>query len=148
MFKLFYPQSGNFFYATKSSAGFDISSNQDISIAPGAWKIISTALYIVESIEGDIEISDKKHKIIPEIQIRSRSGMATNFGVFILGGVSTIDSDYRGEIKVTLINQGTSAYDIKKGDRIAQGVCSLTIQIPGVEIKQIERKARGFGSTG
>lgn len=148
MFKLFYPQSGNFFYATKSSAGFDISSNQDVTILPGSWKIISTGLYIVESIDGMMEFENNKYKIVPEIQIRSRSGIASNFGVSILGGVSTIDADYRGEIRVTLINQGTIPYSIKKGGRIAQGVCSLTFQAPGVEVKQVERKDNGFGSTG
>lgn len=148
MFKLFYPQTGNFFYATRSSAGFDVSASRAVSILPDHWEIIPTDLYIMEHIDGTIEVNDKKYKIIPEIQIRSRSGLSSKFGVSVLGGVSTIDCDYRGEIKVTLINQGKVTYKVKKGERIAQGVCALVFQIPGVEIKQVERNDNGFGSTG
>lgn len=142
MFKLFYPKENNFFYATEGSSGFDICANHNAIIPAGAWIVISTGLTIIDSV---LSFEDGS---IPEIQIRCRSGLAVKHGVVVLGGINTIDCDFRGEIKVPLMNQSKHDYRITKGDRIAQGVCILTQRLNCVEVKKLERGKKGFGSTG
>ena len=85
---------------------------------------------------------------VPEIQIRPRSGIAAKFGITVLNSPSTIDADYRGEIFVNLINHSSDFFAIKIGDRIAQGVCTIAIQLNSIEVKEKERGFGGFGSTG
>lgn len=125
-------------FKTAGSAGMDICSIQNDTLAPGEFKIIKTGLACA----------------IPEgyeIQVRPRSGLACKHGVTVINTPGTIDSDYRGEIGVGLVNLSKGQFDIKKGDRIAQLVVNK-IERPEIEIVEeldsTERGEGGFGSTG
>lgn len=86
-----------------------------------------------------------------EAQIRPRSGLAAKFGVTVLNAPGTIDADYRGEIRILLINHGSKAFAVKSGDRIAQMVIASHITAdfrPALRLDETERGAGGFGSTG
>ncbi|MGY3471675.1 dUTP pyrophosphatase [Bradyrhizobium sp. LM6.11] len=86
-----------------------------------------------------------------EAQVRPRSGLAAKHGVTVLNSPGTIDADYRGEIKVILINHGQAAFVIKRGERIAQMVIAPMVQaalVPVAELSSTDRGAGGFGSTG
>jgi dUTP pyrophosphatase len=147
MFKIIHEGYGDIFYATHQSAGFDICSNTDTRVEPGTWCLIETGLKIVEAKTLSLEsLSDIV--LIPEIQIRPRSGLARKFGISILNSPSTIDADYRGEIKVMLMNHGLKNFEVKKGDRIAQAVCTLCFQSKSFPVKEKERGDGAFGSTG
>jgi len=125
-------------YKTSGSAGADICSAEDTLIYPGQIVAVSTG-FAVEIPEGF------------EMQIRPRSGLALNNGIGVLNSPGTIDSDYRGEIKVILHNFGTKVFDIDKGDRIAQAVVCAIPQVTFIEVSSVsntERGAGGFGSTG
>ena len=126
-------------YKTDGSSGMDLMANveQTVKILPGEKKIISTGIMVA----------------IPEqyeIQIRPRSGLAAKNGISILNTPGTIDSDYRGEIKVILINLGKYTFEINKNDRIAQMIVCPVIK---AELKEVEslpetiRGGGGFGST-
>lgn len=125
-------------YKTSGSSGFDISSYENTTIAAGKWSIVSTGLFA---------------EIPPgfEIQVRSRSGLAFKHGVFVLNSPGTVDSDYRGEIKVILANYSDKDFIISKGERIAQLVLSK-VYIAEIskasEINDTSRGAGGFGHTG
>ena len=140
---------GEIFYATTHSSGFDICANEDLILEPSQWALVRTGLKIIDS-SGVSEILWKGEKIfcVPEIQIRPRSGLAAKFGLTVLNAPSTIDADYRGEIFVNLINHSKKNYAIKIGDRIAQGVCTMSIQLNCFPVKDKERGSGGFGSTG
>ncbi len=149
MLKLEHTGTGDLFYATNLSAGFDICADENVVILSNEWKLIKTGLRIVEAFSAQkIAIADSFCLAIPELQIRPRSGLALKHGINVLNSPSTIDADYRGEIMVTLINHGKQEFKIQKGDRIAQGVCALVIQLPGIHVKNVERGAGGFGSSG
>lgn len=122
-------------YATSGSAGFDIPANESLVLFPMERKAVATGLFL-EGMPEDMEL-----------QIRPRSGLAIKHGVTVLNAPGTIDSDYTAEIKVILINLGSEALTINRGDRIAQGVFSK-VERPG--IIPIAEKVRdgGFGSTG
>jgi len=125
-------------YQTKGAAGFDLHSIEDVVLNPGERKLIKTGLAF--------EIEDGY-----EVQIRPRSGLAYKYGITVLNSPGTIDSDYRGEIKVLLINHSDEAFNIKKGDRIAQAVLAKVIQADIIEVKELSvttRGDKGFGSTG
>jgi len=127
-------------YETDGSSGMDISSNtaQDIEIFPGEKAIIPTGFSL--SIPKGFEI-----------QIRPRSGLAAKKGISVLNTPGTIDADYRGEIKVILINLSKEKFTVQKGMRIAQMVVSPVIQAELKEVKELpetSRGAGGFGSTG
>ena len=126
-------------YATEGSAGFDLHSIQSNIINPGAFVMVQTGL--------SLEIPEGY-----ELQIRPRSGLAAKYGITVLNSPGTIDSDYRGEIKVLLINLGTSKYILQPYDRIAQGVLAkLPDQAHFVEsdsLSETKRGTGGFGSTG
>jgi len=125
-------------YQTKEAAGFDLHSIEDVIIKPGERKLIGTGLAF------EIEFGF-------EVQIRPRSGLAYKHGITVLNTPGTIDSDYRGEIKVLLINHGSGEFEIKKGERIAQAVIAPVIQAEIVEVEELsdtERGSGGFGSTG
>ncbi len=125
-------------YQTKEAAGFDLHSIEDVVINPGERKLIGTGLAF------EIEFGY-------EVQIRPRSGLAYKHGITVLNTPGTIDSDYRGEIKVLLINHGSEPFEIKKGERIAQAVIAPVIQAEIVEVEELsdtERGSGGFGSTG
>ena len=125
-------------YQNKGDAGLDIRSNEDVTIRAYGWEVIGTGLYI----------------IIPfgyEGQMRSRSGLAAKKGIQVLNSPGTIDSGYRDELKVILINHGHFAYEVKKGDRIAQLVISPMTQAKLEEVYELNKdddRGGGLGSTG
>lgn len=125
-------------YATSGSAGMDLVAVHDCRLWQNDFGPVDTGLAI---------------ELPPgfEAQVRSRSGLARNHGIAVLNSPGTIDSDYRGEIKVLLYNHGPHTYDIRAGDRIAQLVIAPVVQ-PDIEfvqdLSQTERGGNGFGSTG
>ena len=125
-------------YQNKGDAGLDIRSNEDITIRSFGWETIGTGLYI----------------IIPfgyEGQMRSRSGLAAKYGLQVLNSPGTIDSGYRDELKVILMNHNHWAYEVKKGDRIAQLVISPMTQAQIEEAFYLDKdddRGGGLGSTG
>jgi len=123
--------------ATRMAVGYDLFATSDSAIRPLDRKLIGTGikLHMPEGIEG---------------QIRSRSGLAHKYGVFVLNSPGTIDPDYRGEVKVLLCNMGHMPFDISEGDRIAQLVFSKyeTPSFNHTSISHYERGEKGFGSTG
>lgn len=131
-------------YATAGSSGFDLRANLEtsISLPRGQTAIIPTGLFF--------EIPDNF-----EIQVRPRSGLAAKNGVTVLNTPGTIDADYRGEIKIILINLGNDAFEINHGDRIAQGIMAAVtaknyvnlIKVNNI-LENTERGTGGFGSTG
>lgn len=125
-------------YQSKGASGFDLHANltRAIELAPGNHHTISTgvALQIPEGFE---------------VQIRSRSGLAAKHGIEVIFG--TVDQDYRGEIKVHLVNRGKAHYVIGPGDRIAQGVLCPVARASFVLVDELDvtgRNKNGFGSTG
>jgi dUTP pyrophosphatase len=127
-------------YATSGAAGMDLRADipEPIEIKPLERKLIPTGLFM-ELPEGY------------EAQIRPRSGLAFKHGITVLNSPGTIDSDYRGEIKVLLVNLSNEAFRIEPGERIAQMVVASHEQVawePVSEMNSSERSAGGFGSTG
>jgi len=125
-------------YATDGAAGMDVLAAEDVSLAPGARHAVATGLAVA----------------IPdgfEIQVRPRSGLAIKHGISVPNTPGTIDSDYRGELKVILINHGTEAFAVKRGDRIAQLVLAPVTRASWLPVDELDETARGdggFGSTG
>lgn len=127
-------------YSTAAAVGLDIRANIEEPIVIGSLErcLVPTGLY-VEIPEGY------------EIQIRPRSGMAAKHGVSVLNTPGTIDPDYRGEIKVILVNLSKDEYTLMPGERMAQAVLARYEQLQWeveVELSQTDRGAGGFGSTG
>lgn len=129
-------------YSTKYSAGMDVRANivdyDTISLAPSERALVSTGLYL------EIPLGY-------ECQVRPRSGLAVKHGVTVLNSPGTIDADYRGEIKVCLINRGNDTFEIHHGDRIAQLVFAKVEQATFVNVDKLddtERGDGGFGHTG
>lgn len=125
-------------YATPGSSGMDIRACEHAVLAPGAIAAIGTGLFlnIPAGYEG---------------QVRPRSGLALKHGVTVLNAPGTIDADYRGEVRVILINHGGESFSIEPGDRIAQIVFAPVTQanlVPTDELAASERDSGGFGSTG
>lgn len=149
MFKFEHQGTGEMFYATRESAGFDICASHDAIIPPGEWAIIGTGLKILESLGlQSVELGGLPVNVLPELQLRPRSGLAAKQGITILNAPSTVDADYRGEIRVNLINHSKIPFKIQAGERIAQGVCALVFHAPSIAVRDIERGEGGFGSTG
>ena len=127
-------------YATEGAAGLDIRANisEAIVLSPLERQLIPTGLFVA----------------IPlgyEIQIRPRSGLAFKHGITVLNTPGTIDADYRGEIKVLLVNMSNAPFSIEPGERIAQMVLSKHEMLSWKtteELPSTERGAGGFGSTG
>jgi dUTP pyrophosphatase len=127
-------------YMTSHAAGMDIAAavKEDITLEPGAIRLIPTGLAVA----------------IPEgyeAQIRPRSGLAVKHGIGIINSPGTIDSDYRGEVKIALINLGDLPYIIKRGDRIAQMIINKIYQARLKMVDQLNETSRdtgGFGHTG
>ena len=127
-------------YETTGSSGMDLAANiaGNISIDPGKTAIIPTGLAL--SVPKGFEV-----------QIRPRSGLAAKKKISVLNTPGTIDSDYRGEIKVILINQGQETFKVEKGLRIAQMVVCPVVQAQIKEVEDLNETGRGkggFGSTG
>ena len=127
-------------YETVGSSGMDLAASNEflINIEPGKTAIVPTGISLA----------------IPkgfEVQIRPRSGLAAKKSISVLNTPGTIDADYRGEIKVILINLGKEVFEVEKGLRIAQMVVSPVIQVKLEEVENLnetERGKGGFGSTG
>jgi len=125
-------------YASDGAAGMDVVAAADLTLAPGARAAIATGFAIA----------------IPpgyEMQVRPRSGLALKHGVTCLNTPGTIDSDYRGEIKVILANLGSDPFPIARGERIAQLVPAPVMKAAFSEVAELgetQRGAGGFGSTG
>jgi len=129
-------------YETTGSAGMDlraaVAEFEPVVLAPGERKLIPTGLKI--ALEPGYEA-----------QVRPRSGLALKHGVTCLNSPGTIDSDYRGEVGVILINHGQVAFEIQRGERIAQMVIASYAQAVMAEVEALDETARGaggFGSTG
>ncbi|WP_416197991.1 MAG: Deoxyuridine 5'-triphosphate nucleotidohydrolase [Sporanaerobacter sp.] len=127
-------------YLTEGSAGIDLYANisEPISLKPLERVLIPTGIYI--SIPNGYEA-----------QIRARSGLALKHGITLANGVGTIDSDYRGEIKIILINLGQDEFIINSGDRIAQMVFIKYEKVTLIEVNKLndtKRGGGGFGHTG
>ena len=125
-------------YATEHAAGMDVVSAEDVTIAPGGRYAVATgfAMAIPEGYE---------------VQVRPRSGLALKHGISLPNTPGTIDADYRGELKVILINLGAEPFAISRGDRIAQLVVApvqIGRMIEVIDLDETVRGAGGFGSTG
>jgi len=125
-------------YATAGAAGMDVLSAEDVTLPPGARHAVATGLAVA----------------IPpgyEIQVRPRSGLALKHGISVPNTPGTIDSDYRGELKVILINHGGQPFEVRRGDRVAQIVLAPVTRAAWDEVAELDRTERGaggFGSTG
>lgn len=127
-------------YMTQGASGVDLYANiiAPLILNPGEYQLIPTGISL---------------ELPPgfEAQIRGRSGLAAKHGIGLVNGIGTIDADYRGEIKVILINWGKSPFSIERGDRIAQMVISRIEQVSftiSYQLNDTERGAEGFGHTG
>ena len=125
-------------YATEGAAGMDVVAAEDLTLAPGARHAVATGFAIA----------------IPpgfEVQVRPRSGLALKHGITCLNTPGTIDEDYRGEVKVILANLGSEAFEVRRGERIAQLVPAPVLKAAFREVEKLSETARGaggFGSTG
>ncbi len=125
-------------YATTGAAGMDVVAAEDVTLAPGARHAVATGFAMA----------------IPtgyEVQVRPRSGLALKHGITCLNTPGTIDSDYRGEVKVILANLGSEPFQVKRGERIAQLVPAPVQHATLDPVEDLDETARGsggFGSTG
>lgn len=125
-------------YATEGAAGMDVLAAENVDLQPGERWPVATGLAVA----------------IPpgyEIQVRPRSGLALKHGITVPNTPGTIDSDYRGELKVILINHGTEPFVIRRGDRIAQLVLAPVTRASWLRVEELDETQRGtggFGSTG
>jgi len=125
-------------YQTKGSVGFDIHAYNEFSLPPQGWGVVTTGLKV--QIPCDSEMT-----------IRQRSGLSKSFPNYIAIGIGTIDTDYRGQIMIPVVNNSTIDFVISKGMRIAQGIVSPIIRCIVEEVDELsdtERGEGGFGSTG
>jgi len=127
-------------YETKGAAGMDLKARIEapLLLKPGKRALVPTGIYL-ELPEGY------------EAQVRARSGLAAKHGIGLVNGVGTIDSDYRGEIKICLINHGDDTFTVNDGDRVAQLVfagCARAKLVITDELEKTERGDGGFGHTG
>ena len=127
-------------YMTAGAAGVDLYAavEQDLAIAPGGWALIPTGIAI--ALPEDYEA-----------QIRPRSGLALKHGLTLLNTPGTIDWDYRGEIKVIVINLGDKEYILHRGERIAQMIFNRVEKAELIEVEKLDdtnRGSGGFGHTG
>ena len=125
-------------YATHGAAGMDVVAAEDLDLQPGQRHAVATGFKVA----------------IPEgyeIQVRPRSGLALKHGVTVPNTPGTIDSDYRGELKIIMINHGNQPFPIRRGERIAQLVPAAVTRASWSEVSELDetdRGAGGFGSTG
>ena len=125
-------------YASAGAAGLDVVAAESLTLAPGARHAVATGFGIA----------------IPEgyeVQVRPRSGLALKHGITCLNTPGTIDSDYRGEVKVILANLGSEQFEVVRGERIAQLVPAPVLKARFTEVEELDetvRGAGGFGSTG
>ena len=125
-------------YATPGAAGMDVVAAEDLDLAPGTRHAVATGFKVA----------------IPdgfEIQVRPRSGLAHKYGVTVSNTPGTIDSDYRGELKILMINHGSDPFRVRRGERIAQLVPAAVTKADFDEVDELDATTRGsggFGSTG
>lgn len=127
-------------YETEGSAGMDLRANiiEELELKPLERKLVPTGLFM--------ELPNGY-----EAQIRARSGLSIKHGITMINAVGTIDSDYRGEIKIPLVNISNETYKIAPGERVAQMVIAKYERADVIEVEEIDetnRGAGGFGSTG
>ena len=125
-------------YATPGAAGMDVVAAEDVTLAPSARHAMATGFALA--------IPDGH-----EIQVRPRSGLALKHGISLPNTPGTIDADYRGELKIILINLGAEPFAIQRGDRIAQLVLAPVTRASWEEVEALDETTRGtggFGSTG
>ncbi len=125
-------------YVHKGDAGMDLYSVEEVILAAGERKLIGTGL------KFEIPMGF-------ELQVRPKSGLAANFGVTVLNTPGTVDSGYRGEVKVILYNSSKNEYQVKKGEKIAQAVIAKYEEAEIEEVAELSETSRGdggFGSTG
>ncbi len=122
-------------YATAGAAGLDLRAAESLTLKASARALVATGIAIAlpENFEA---------------QVRPRSGLAVKYGVTVLNSPGTIDCDYRGEIKVPLINHGTDDFIISRGDRIAQMVIAPVVQVQLHEVSLLDETLRGVGGFG
>jgi dUTP pyrophosphatase len=125
-------------YATAHAAGMDVVAAEDLDLAPGQRHAVATGFRIAIPVGY-------------EIQVRPRSGLAFKHGLSVPNAPGTIDADYRGELRILLINLGSEPFPIRRGERIAQLVPAAVTQARWVEVDELDETPRGeggFGSTG
>ncbi len=124
-------------YATEMSAGMDLRANleEPVTLQPMERKLIPTGLYIALPVGH-------------EAQIRPRSGLALKHGVTVLNTPGTVDADYRGEVKVLLVNLSDVPFVVNDGERIAQMIVAKYEQVEFVEVEQLDETERGTGGYG
>lgn len=127
---------------SRAAAGYDLAAalahDEVLALAPGEYTLVPCgfALALPQGFEA---------------QVRPRSGLAAKFGVTVLNAPGTVDADYRGEVKVVLVNHGRADFEIRRGDRIAQMVIAAVPDLALEEVDDLEETERGnsgFGSTG
>lgn len=125
-------------YATEGAAGMDLLAARDVTLPPGGRALVPTGIAVA----------------IPEgfeMQLRPRSGLALKHGVTVLNAPGTVDSDYRGELGVILLNTGAAVFELRRGERIAQAVFCAVARAAWEEVvvlPETQRGGGGFGSTG
>ena len=127
-------------YQTPGSAGADLHAylTEPVTLNPMERKLIPTGLFV-------------ELPVGYELQVRPRSGLALKYGITVLNTPGTVDSDYRGELCVLLVNFGSEPFTVRNGDRIAQAVVAQAVQVSFVQtdaLSKTERGADGYGSTG
>lgn len=130
-----YPDENPPHYASTEASGMDLRSAEDVILAPLERKLIACG-FCMQMPSG------------LEAQVRPRSGLALKHGLTVLNSPGTIDSDYRGEIKVILINLGAENYEIKRGERIAQMVFAPVVQVSWTQADKLNESSRGAGGFG
>ena len=125
-------------YRTEGASGMDVLAAEEVTLAPGARHAVATGLAVA----------------IPhgyELQVRPRSGLALSHGITVPNTPGTVDCDYRGELKVILINHGAAPFAVRRGDRIAQLVLAPVVRASWLKVDELDATLRGeggFGSTG
>ena len=125
-------------YASEDAVGLDVTAAEELTLQPGERHAVATG-FAIEIPRGY------------EVQVRPRSGLAAKNGITCLNTPGTIDSDYRGEIKVILVNLGQESFEVRRGERIAQLVPAPVLRanfVEAGELGETERGSGGFGSTG
>ena len=122
-------------YMTAGAACMDIFSYEECTLIPGETRVVGTGL------QFEVPIGY-------EMQVRPRSGLAAKFGVTVLNTPGTLDADYRGELKIILVNHGDKSYEVKKGDRIAQAKISKVEEVLIIESEELSTTERGSGGLG
>ncbi|WP_205436991.1 dUTP diphosphatase [Helicobacter suis] len=138
LLKKLHPEANLPAYQSVGASGFDLHALEDLIIAPKSVGLVKTGLAI--GLEEGYEV-----------QVRSRSGLALKHQIIVLNSPGTVDSDYRGELQIILMNLSDTPFHIHQGDRIAQGVLCQVVRADFKEVEQLDqtkRGAQGFGSSG